>query len=402
MQLLPESHRNGQTDTKGTGGRISFGNQTIEGEYTATAVNSTGCDAEMNGSVIVSIVDPPIVFDITTNNDFCIEDGIPLTIGLSGSETDVQYQIRRINIPVGQLVNGTGNPFDFGEYRSQGTYSVIAFRGLCEAQMNGVVNPSPVQYNLESAGNSAVCPGETGLNISLSNSQVGVTYQLLRDQQNVGTQIAGTGNGLFFGNQTTAGNYTITAKSSLGCEAKMKGFATVTVRIPPSIFDISDAGIYCQNGRAIQIALEDTEPGTSYQVKRNGTNYQTARVGNGGPIVLPAAFSEGNYTVQATNSVGCNSEMNGSIEVLSTPAPTAFNVTGGGSFCIGSDGVNVGLSGSEVGVSYQLQRDGADIGSLIGGTGGQITFGRQSIPGEYISLVRFLNCCVTIFGKVLE
>ncbi len=63
--------------------------------------------------------------------------------------------------------------------------------------------------------------------------------------------------------------------------------------------------------------------------------------------------------------------------------PTIYNVTGGGSYCLGGDGLAVGLDGSENGVTYQLYRDGNPVGAAINGTGGAITFGNQTVAGTY-------------------
>jgi len=63
--------------------------------------------------------------------------------------------------------------------------------------------------------------------------------------------------------------------------------------------------------------------------------------------------------------------------------PTAYNVTGGGSYCEGDGGVAVGLSNSQSGVHYYLMIHGADTGSPVGGTGSAISFGNQTGPGTY-------------------
>jgi M6 family metalloprotease-like protein len=63
--------------------------------------------------------------------------------------------------------------------------------------------------------------------------------------------------------------------------------------------------------------------------------------------------------------------------------PSAFNVTGGGSFCTGGSGVAVGLDGSESGVNYQLIKDGANDGSPVAGTGSAISFGNKTAAGNY-------------------
>ena len=62
--------------------------------------------------------------------------------------------------------------------------------------------------------------------------------------------------------------------------------------------------------------------------------------------------------------------------------PTAFEVTGGGSYCVGGEGVPVGLSDSEIGVTYSLFKDNIPQLPTIDGTGEAITFGNQ-VAGTY-------------------
>ncbi|MFZ4707278.1 MAG: hypothetical protein ACOYMF_14830, partial [Bacteroidales bacterium] len=59
-------------------------------------------------------------------------------------------------------------------------------------------------------------------------------------------------------------------------------------------------------------------------------------------------------------------------------APTAFAVTGGGSYCQGGAGLPVGLANSEVGVTYTITPGGA----TVAGTGSAISFGNQ-LAGTY-------------------
>ncbi|HEY1038941.1 MAG TPA: hypothetical protein VGF30_06020, partial [Bacteroidia bacterium] len=62
--------------------------------------------------------------------------------------------------------------------------------------------------------------------------------------------------------------------------------------------------------------------------------------------------------------------------------PTAFNVTGTGSYCSAASGLAVGLSGSESGYSYQLKNGPTNVGSPVTGTGNAISFGTQT-AGTY-------------------
>jgi len=62
-----------------------------------------------------------------------------------------------------------------------------------------------------------------------------------------------------------------------------------------------------------------------------------------------------------------------SIEVLSLPV--TYQVTGGGSYCEGGDGLSIGLSGSEIGVIYSLFRSPNEFIEELSGTGQPLDFG---------------------------
>lgn len=66
-----------------------------------------------------------------------------------------------------------------------------------------------------------------------------------------------------------------------------------------------------------------------------------------------------------------------------TVAPIdVFAVTGSGDYCQGDEGLPVGLSGSEAGVTYTLYKNGVAQTPTIEGTGEAITFGNQTV-GTY-------------------
>lgn len=62
--------------------------------------------------------------------------------------------------------------------------------------------------------------------------------------------------------------------------------------------------------------------------------------------------------------------------------PTIYSVTGGGSICANAN-VSIDLSGSQTGVNYQLKRNGANVGSVVTGTGSAISFPNQNTAGTY-------------------
>ena len=63
---------------------------------------------------------------------------------------------------------------------------------------------------------------------------------------------------------------------------------------------------------------------------------------------------------------------------LNPALPIAYNVTGGGSYCAGEEGLPVGLDNSETGITYTLLRNGVPQLPTVTGTGSAISFGNQT------------------------
>ena len=78
-----------------------------------------------------------------------------------------------------------------------------------------------------------------------------------------------------------------------------------------------------------------------------------------------------------------------------------FNVTGGGYYCAGCNGVPVGLDGSQSGVNYQLQLANVNTGSSVAGTGSAISFGNQTALGTYtvVAIVANTGCTTNMNGS---
>jgi len=106
--------------------------------------------------------------------------------------------------------------------------------------------------------------------------------------------------------------------------------------------------------------------------------------GTGTSFSFGSVTGAGTYTVKATSGSGCTATMTGSSTITVNPAPTAYSVNGGGNYCPGGTGVNVGLSGSASGITYQLVFGATPVGTGVGGVSGTaISFGLQTAPGTY-------------------
>src|SRR5439155_26550307 len=153
---------------------------------------------------------------------------------------------------------------------------------------------------------------------------------------------------------------------------------------PPTKFDVTGGGSYCTGGSGVAVGLSGSQTGVNYQLVRDSSiNVGSPVVGTGSALNFGNQTASGTYTVLATSNGSCISNMNGSAVVTVTALPLPFNVTGGGAYCSGGAGLPIGLDGSQSGTSYQLKRDGTNVGSPVTGTGSAISFGNQTAAGTY-------------------
>jgi len=128
----------------------------------------------------------------------------------------------------------------------------------------------------------------------------------------------------------------------------------------------------------------------------------TGNLCNGSNITLTDATSGGNWSSNnpSVAAVGsANGIVTGIADGIATisyavgiefatfivtvnPLPDVFIVTGGGSICQGSAGLHIGLTGSNTGVTYQLNNDGTAMTNVVG-TGTFLDFGLQNANGVY-------------------
>ncbi|MFM8913173.1 MAG: hypothetical protein ACKOE6_09705, partial [Flammeovirgaceae bacterium] len=111
-------------------------------------------------------------------------------------------------------------------------------------------------------------------------------------------------------------------------------------------------GAYCAGGTGVNVVLQGSQVGVSYQLLINGTASGAAKPGTGSNLTWNSQTTVGTYTVTGTRTAtGCTQAMYNTASVTQV-APTLFNVTGGGSYCTGGSGVSVMLSSSQTDVNY--------------------------------------------------
>ena len=140
---------------------------------------------------------------------------------------------------------------------------------------------NPIVYNVTGGGTGS------SVSVGLSNSEVGVTYQLKNGATNVGSPIAGTGSAISFGVQTASGTYTVIGTRNVGlCTSTMNGNAVVNyVPAPtPSFWNdtFEDVGAPSSGVRTAESNTGSGSPFNSYFSRTNNTNINLVSSLSGG------------------------------------------------------------------------------------------------------------------------
>lgn len=363
----------------GSSAGLDFGLQTTPGTYNVTAVDAaTGCTKNMSGTATVGTEPLPSVYVVTGGGSYCPGNPGP-SITLSGSNAGINYQLFYDGIAVtpGGLISGSGTALNYGPHAGTGSYTVVGTNVItsCSNNMSGSAmvsaNTAPTAYTVSGAG-SSYCAGGTGIDVSLSGSDAGVNYQLYKTGATVsGGFMTGSGSSLDFGKHTVAGSYTVIGTNTVtGCTTTMTGSATISINSLPYTYSISGGGSYCDLGTGVHISLSGSNIGINYQLNNSGVGpIGTVVSGSGSSIDFGAQTDPGAYTISATDAVtGCSSNMIGTATVSINSLPAVHSVTGGGNYCYGGAGADVGLDGSEASNYYQLYNASAAYGGHVAGS----------------------------------
>ena len=245
------------------------------------------------------------------------------------------------------------------------------------------VNGVPFAYTM--TGSGIACSGGTGVDISLiTGSTPGVSYQLFNGAALVSAPMTGTGSPLDFGLFTAGGTYSIVGTDmTTGCSSTMTGSATIIAAAAPAVYAVTGGGAFCAGSAGLDIGLAASDGGIDYQLYNGSTAVGVPMPGTAAPLDFGITTTAGTYTIVAIDpTTGCTSNMSGAAPITVNPLPTAFTVGGGSSYCSGTSGLNITLSGSVIGISYQLFDGTVAAGAPVPGTGLALSFGLHT-AGTY-------------------
>ncbi|MEI6312288.1 MAG: Ig-like domain-containing protein [Bacteroidota bacterium] len=375
----------------------------IPGTYTAivNVIDATGCLA--SNSIGLEIYNLPTSYSIIGGGSYCA-GGPGKTISLNSSDTGVSYQlILNDTTFVGSPVAGTGSILSFGLQAAAGVYKIqaISSRTACTSTMIGtaiiVINPSPVA----NAGNDTSilnCPLDSvRIGATLSSTASGglapYTYNWTPTAGLVSTNISNP----IVTDISLNTTYKVVVTDANGCVDSNEILVSVAnSTLATSILAGGSTSWCALSGSSVALTSVTTGGVTPYSYSWIGSSIAPTNT----VVVFANPQLRGTYndTVLVVDRVGCSAKAPITITVYNTA--TLYTVGGGGSFCSGGTGVPVTLSGSEIGVSYTLVRDGILTTTVLSGTGAALTFPNQTIAGNYTVQARisFSSCITNMTG----
>jgi gliding motility-associated-like protein len=371
----------------GTGSALDYNNQPA-GVYSIIATNATtGCVNNMSDSATVIVNPLPNAYIVLVHGsgEYCASDS-GVTVSLANSDIGIDYELYVNGVTTGIIIPGTGFTLNYSN-QPAGVYTVIATDTAtgCVNQMTGsatvIINPLPIAYTISADGNGEYCASGQGVDVILSNTEVGVNYELFVNGISTGLVIAGTGSSITFHDQP-AGVYTIVATNATTlCTNIMSGSATIIVNPLPNAYNVTTLGNgqYCALDSGVTVVLGNSQIGIIYELFVGGVTTGMTQFGSGFALNFPNQPA-GVYTIVATDTAtGCTNLMSGSATIIVNPLPTAYTVSadGDGQYCASDPGVTVILSNSQIGVDYELFVNGVSTGIILHGSGTALNFPNQ-------------------------
>ncbi|MFN8357692.1 MAG: ELWxxDGT repeat protein [Spirosomataceae bacterium] len=273
----------------------SLANTTIYVRMAATAtgtpsgnVTCTSTDADDKSVAVSGTVSTLTAFLVSGGGTVC---NSTVSVLLSGSQLNVNYLLKRDNLPVGSPVPGTGNPLTFPKLALAGTYTIEASNTSCSVPMTGsasIVVVNPDANFVSSSGKFFLCPNAT-LTLSAPPQQ-NVAFEW-----SLGTSVIPNSNKPSL-TVTQAGPYTLKVTGLGSC--KLVDSKTIYVQVPTPVSYSASATV-----TAAKITLTANPTGQAYTWSGPSAFSSTVR----NPVInAPQPTNAGVYTVaMITPSTGC-------------------------------------------------------------------------------------------------
>ena len=344
-----------------------------------------GCGIGTTNTVTITVDPVSVGGSLAGSTSVC--SGVNSTILILSGHTGtvVKWQSSTDNWLSTTDINNTSTSLTATNLTATTKYHAIVKNGVCSTASSddATVMVDPVSAGGAVAGSTTVCSGTNSTTLLLSgHTGTIVKWQYSTDNWTTIIDISNTSTSLTASNLSVSTKYRAVVKSGI-CSSSNSSVGIITVNPNPALFITTGGGYFC-SGSGVTAGLNGSQIGVNYQLYRNGDVVAGAVVAGTGTAISFPPQPNGIYTITAADILtGCQRAMSGQGIILPDPGFNIYNVSGGGSYCIGSSGVCVYVSNSEYGVVYKLFLNNSFTGTTITGNGSAISFCGITAPGNY-------------------
>ncbi|MEI6410858.1 MAG: HYR domain-containing protein, partial [Bacteroidota bacterium] len=315
--------------------------------YTITVTNANGCSATASTTITVNPL-PTNTFTVTGGGGFC-QGSSTVPVGLSGSQTGVNYQLQINGTNNGAPVAGTGAALNFGNFNVVGTYTVIGttVATSCSTTMTGSVTVFSFNCNA-TISDPCVCLNNA---TTLTNGQFGEQIKVNAPSNQtwtvsavtglyttgspappaapiaitVGTVLTNIGGNMFTldGRHIDAIGYTISVTNGAGTTLSIGN----SCQYPNPSITSDLAGPFCLYSAPVTLTGNPGDGSvTSQTFTVNGTTTTTFNPGAGvGQYTIVYTVNGGTPKATGPNDPGCTQSVSKIVNVVTTPSSLICN-----------------------------------------------------------------------------
>ena len=318
----------------------------------------SGCQSLTNGDFMWLTVhpDPTAIMSGTTN--MCEGNTTPISIAFTGTPPwNVTYTNGITPITVNNI---NTSPYTFSVSPAISTTWMVtsandAFCTVPPDSIHGLaavsVYPLPDLFLVTGSNQGYYCEGDTGVQIGLNNSQLGMNYTLMRNGLSSGITLPGTGSALIFGLFATPGQYSVQGVNPIAnCLMMMNDTITVIMN-PIPVTDFS-TNLPCTSDTTYFTLSGEYLPRSSTWFWDFGDGTYATYSAPYSPSHVYPTYSTYTVTLSVVDTNGCHYTVTHPVEVL--PHPNAFFSTNTPN-CLDGTTHFTDLSGNPPGQGYLEQ-----------------------------------------------
>jgi gliding motility-associated-like protein len=307
--------------------------------------DANGCTVTGTGSVTVTVNPGPTAATLTTSGATTICPGGTgnLVVNITGGTGPYNFTIANHGA-VTNYTSGTLIPVNPAATTTYSITGVVTDANGCTVAGTGsvsvIVNPPPAVANV--AGGGTVCAGATLPNVTFTFTGTAPFNFTYTDGTTL-FPITNHNSTTFTITNASAGNYSVTALSdATTCNATAFGGSVQVSVNPLPTATISGGGTVCTGSPLPDVTFTFTGTAPFDFTYTDGTTPQTV-TGHATNSFTIANAAVGTYSVTALSDANtcAGTSLGTPVNVMTSPAPTVANVSGGGTVCTGATLPNV-------------------------------------------------------------